>query len=100
MKVQTLGAISESFNETTHCTTDKPMQCIPIDRTQFLADWRQQQVAFKATLDCTSFPRRAGQRVAKAEMRVAEVSGVGSGRMQATVGGGGGWYVYACLHRS
>ena len=98
IKVQTLGAISESFNETTHCTADGPTRYIPVDRAQFLADWRHQQVAFKATLDCTASPRCTGQLVAKAEMRAAEVSGVGGRGSGRKLGQGPWWYLHACSH--
>ena len=43
-KVQTLRAISESINETRHCTTYTMNRWDTCQQSQFLADWQHQQV--------------------------------------------------------
>ena len=95
-KVQTVGVISDSIAAVNTMSHARAHTVYPLDRAKFLADWWHQQVAFRATLDCTSAsPWCTGQLVAKAERRAAEVSG-GYGRDA----GGGALRVRVHVHKS
>ena len=81
--MQTLGTISESINETRHCTAASytirwdtgPRGVYLSTEPVFLADWQHQQV------NRTAHPLFAGQLVAKAEASGGQRY-AGSGREQ------------------
>ena len=78
-KVQTLRAISESINETRHCTAASyTIRWDTGPRGVYLSTEpvSRRLAASAGKLDCTSaFPRCAGQLVAKGKVKVKEASG-------------------------